>query len=53
MTQICGESITWPLILIFETALKEKNFSDIWKIVNVVLFIKKMKKKLVKKLSSY
>ena len=34
MIQICGESIALPLKLLFETALKEKKFPDIWKLAN-------------------
>ena len=48
MIQICGESIALPLKLLFETALKEKKFPDIWKLANVVPVHKKEEKKLLK-----
>ena len=48
MIQICGESIAFPLKLLFETALKEKKFPDIWKLANVVPVHKKEEKKLLK-----
>ena len=48
MIQICGESIALPLKLIFETALKEKKFPDIWKIANVVPVHKKEEKNLLR-----
>ena len=35
MIQICGDPIALPLMLEFETALKEKKFPDIWKKANV------------------
>ena len=44
MIQICGESIALPLKLLFQTALKEKIFPDIWKLTNVVPVHKKEKK---------
>ena len=34
MIQICGESIALTFKLLFETALKEKTFPDIWKLAN-------------------
>ena len=34
--QIFSESIALPLKLLFEIALKEKKFPDIWKIANAV-----------------
>ena len=40
MIQICGKSIPLRLKLLFETALKEKKFSDIWKIENVAKYFK-------------
>ena len=43
MIQICGNAIALPLILVFETALKEKKFPDIRKKANAVLPIKKKK----------
>ena len=46
--QIYGESIALPLKLLFETALKEKKFPDIWKLANVVPVHKKEEKKLLK-----
>ena len=48
MIQICGESIALPLKLLFETALKEKKFPDIWKLANVVPVHKKEEKNLLK-----
>ena len=48
MIQICGESIALPLKLLFETALKEKKFPDIWKLANAVPVHKKEEKKLLK-----
>ena len=46
--QICGESITLPFSLLFKTALKEKKFSDIRKLANVVPVYKKEEKILLK-----
>ena len=43
--QICDESIALPLKLLFERALKEKKFPDIWKLVNVVPVYRKEDKK--------
>ena len=34
--QICGDPIALPLILGFETALKDKKIPDMWKKANVV-----------------
>ena len=34
--QIFSESIALPLKLLFEIALKEKKFPDVWKIANAV-----------------
>ena len=45
MIQICGGSIALPLKLLFETALKEKTFPDIWKLANIVPVHKKEEKK--------
>ena len=45
MIQNCGESITFPLKLLFETALKEKKFPDIWNLANVVPVHNKKKRK--------
>ena len=53
MIQICGESIALSFKLLFETALKEKKFLDMWKLTNVIPVYKKEGKKFVKKLSSY
>ena len=47
MIQICGESIALPLKLLFETALKEKKFPDIWKLANMVPVHKKEEKTLL------
>ena len=46
--QIYSESIALPLKLLFETALKEKKFPDIWKLANVVPVHKKEEKNLLK-----
>ena len=43
--QICDESIALPLKLLFERALKEKKFPDLWKLVNVVPVYRKEDKK--------
>ena len=43
MIQFCGNANALPLILVFETALKEKKFPDIRKKTNAVLPIKKKK----------
>ena len=48
MIQICGEYIALPLKLLFETALKEKKFPDMWKLENVVPVHKKEEKSLLK-----
>ena len=48
MIQICSESIALPLKLLFETALKENKFPDIWKLANVVPAHKKDEKNLLK-----
>ena len=44
MIQICGDPIALPLMLVFETALKEKKFPDIWK-KNQMWFLSIKKKK--------
>ena len=41
MIQICGESIALPLKLLFETALSEKKFPNIWKLAKIVPVHKK------------
>ena len=41
MIHICGDPIALPLMLVFEMALKEKKFPDIWKKANVVTVHKK------------
>ena len=41
MVQIYGDPIVLPLMLVFETALKEKKYQDIWKMQMWFLFIKK------------
>ena len=46
--QICGDPIALPLMLVFETTLKEEKFPDIWKIANVVPFHKKEENNLLK-----
>ena len=51
MIQIFGESITLPVKLSFETALKNKECSNKWKWTYVVPV--QNRKKIVKKLSSY
>ena len=43
MIQIRGEPIALPFKLLFEAALKKKNFPDIWKLANVVPVHKKEK----------
>ena len=48
MIQICRESIALPLKLLFEKALKEKEFRDIWKLANVAPVHKKEAKHLLK-----
>ena len=48
MIQICGDPIVLPIMLAFETALKEKKFSNIWKKANVVPVHKKGEKNLLK-----
>ena len=48
MMQICGEPVALPLKLLFETALKEKKFPDIWKLANVFPVHKKEEKNLFK-----
>ena len=53
MIQICGDPIALPLMLVSETALKEKKVSDIWKKANVVLIHKNRRKEFIKKLLSY
>ena len=49
--QICGDPIVLPIMLAFETALKEKKFSNIWKKANVVPVHKKGEKNLLKTIS--
>ena len=46
--QICGDPIVLPIMLAFETALKEKKFPNIWKKANVVPVHKKGEKNLLK-----
>ena len=41
MIQVCGDPIALPLMLVFETALKEKKIPDRWKKANVVPVHKK------------
>ena len=41
MIQVCGDPIALPLMLVFETALKEKKIPDGWKKANVVPVHKK------------
>ena len=41
MIQVCGDPIVLPLMLVFETALKEKKIPDRWKKANVVPVHKK------------
>ena len=48
MIQICGDPIALPLMLEFETALKEKKFPDIWKKANVFPVHKNEEKNLLK-----
>ena len=36
MIQVCGDPIVLPLMLVFETTLKEKKILDRWKKANVV-----------------
>ena len=48
ITQICGDSLTLPLKLIFGSSLKEGTFPEIWKYANVVPVHKKERKKLLK-----
>ena len=44
MIQLCGDSITLPLTLIFKFSLGNGIFPDTWKMANKFLFIKKKKK---------
>ena len=46
--QICGESVALLLKILFEKALKEKKFPDIWKLGHVVPVHKKEEKNLLK-----
>ena len=48
MIQICGDPIALPLRLVFEMALKEKKFPDIWKKANGVPVHKKEENNLLK-----
>ena len=48
MIQIRGGPIVVPLKLLFETALKEKKFPDVWKLANVVPVHKKEKQNCLK-----
>ena len=48
MKQICCDPIALPLMLVFEAALKEKKFPDIWKKANMVPAHKKEGKNLLK-----
>ena len=48
MIQIYGDPIALPLMLVFETALKEKKYQDIWKNTNVVPVHKKEENNLLK-----
>ena len=45
---ICSDHIALPLMLVFETALKEKKFLDIWKKSKVVPVRKKAENNLLK-----
>ena len=48
MTNICGESITVTLKIIFERSLKEKKFPQLWEKANIVPVHKKEVKNLIK-----
>ena len=48
MTQICSESVAFPLKLVFETALKEKKIPDSRKIAIVISVHRKDGKNLLK-----
>ena len=43
MTEICGQSISYPLKLVFVDSLQEGIFSESWKKENIVPFHKKRK----------
>ena len=49
MIKMCDESITPPLKIIFDTALKSGIYPDKWKRANVVPVHKKESKKYIKK----
>ena len=53
MIQICGDPIALRLMLVFETALKEKKFPYIWKKVNLFPVHKKRKEFIKKTIVSY
>ena len=44
MIQLCGDSLTLPLTLIFRFSLMNGTFPDTWKMANIILVHKKEKK---------
>ena len=48
MIQLCGDSITLPLTLIFKFSLRNGTFPDTWKMANIILVHKKQEINIVK-----
>ena len=48
MIQLCGDSITLPLTLIFKFSLRNGTFPDTWKMANIIPVHKKEEKNIVK-----
>ena len=48
MIQLCGDSITLPLTLIFKCSPRNGTFPDTWKMANIIPVRKKEEKNIVK-----